>query len=371
MQKITNMYFEILFDTNKNYVEQQKLDSQLESLLSTHTSKPFTVRRVVLYGLGSSGKTEMAVRFAKCHQNDYIVVFWINGNNEARISHSFQAISQVLGLDDGAGSPEAALTKTRTWLSTHSGWLLIIDNLDDDAAMDTIQWKYVNAGMNGDVLITSRNGTTTVWWDSIEVSDMEPDEAVILLRNIAGTCIGDEDELLTLSKELGHLPLALDQATSFILGTGISVSQYRKLFAAEEYWLLERYPSTQYNQEHQHSIMTTWEISFKQIDRDHPQAAKLLLMLSLLHYIPRQILESTLQGQYHRAPNSGFEELPMVEHWIPRDLLTMFNNQLDLLKAIAALMKFLFSNSRLRPPHFECTHWFISGPLNSLQVLQD
>jgi len=132
------VYFEIPLDTNKNYVERQKLDSQLESLLSTHTHEPSAARRVVLYGLGGSGKTEMAVRFAERHRNDYVAIFWINGMDEARISDSFWTISQVLGLDSGTGSPEAVLTRTRTWLSTHNEWLLIIDNLDDDTAMDVI-----------------------------------------------------------------------------------------------------------------------------------------------------------------------------------------------------------------------------------------
>ncbi|KIM83298.1 hypothetical protein PILCRDRAFT_439377 [Piloderma croceum F 1598] len=352
-QKITNVYFEVPLDTNKNYVERQKLDSQLEQLLATHNHKP-SAARVVLYGLGGSGKTETALRFAECHRNDYVAIFWVNGTDEARISGSFQTISQVLGLDNAADSPKAVLTRTRTWLSTHSEWLLIVDNLDDDAVMDLIQRKYINAGMNGDVLITSRNRKAAARWNSIEVSDMEPHEATTLLRNIAGARMADGTELLTLSKDLGHLPLALDQAASFILETDISVSRYRKLFAAEKCRLLEHYPSTLYNQEYRHSVMTTWEISFNHIDRDHPQAAKLLLILSLLHCedIPGQILESALQGQCHWASNGEFEELPKAEHWIPDDLLTMFNNQLHLLEATAALTKFSFLRQQIASNSF-------------------
>ena len=290
----------------------------------------------------------MAVRFAERHRNDYVAIFWISGIDEARIKDSFRSVSRVLGLDGGADSPEVALTRTRTWLSTHSEWLLIIDNLDDDATMDLIQRQYTNAGMNGDVLITSRNGKATARWNSIEVSDMEPHEATTLLRNIAGMRMAHEAEFLTLlADDLGHLPLALDQAASFILETGISVSHYRTLFAAEARRLLEHYPSTQYSQDYRQNVMTTWEISFNHIIRDRPQAAKLLLILSLLDCddIPRQILESALQGQRHWAPNGEFEELPKSEHWIPDDLLTMFNNQLCLVEATAALMKFSF----LRP----------------------
>jgi hypothetical protein len=166
--------------------------------------------------------------------------------------------------------------------------------------------------------------------------------------------MADGAELHTLSNDLGHLPLALDQAASFILETGIPVSQYRKLFATEERRLLEYYPSTQYNQEYRHNVMTTWEISFNRIDRDHPQAAKLLLILSLLYHddIPGQILESALQGQCYWASNGEFEELPKAEHWIPDDLLMMFNNQLCLLEATAALTKFSFLRRQIASTSF-------------------
>jgi hypothetical protein len=170
--------------------------------------------------------------------------------------------------------------------------------------MMMMRWRsskeYVNAGMHGDVLITSRNGKSTARWKSIEVSDIEAHEATALLRNISGTRTGDEVELLALSKDLGHLSLALDQAASFIVETGVSVSRYRELFAAEQRRLLEHYPSTQYNQEFRQNVMTTLEISFNHIDRDRPQAAKLLLILSLLQYndIPGAILESAIQGQH-------------------------------------------------------------------------
>ena len=296
----------------------------------------------------------MAVRFAERHRNDYVAIFWINGMDEARISDSFLTISRVLGLDSGAGSPEAVLTRTRTWLSTHSEWLLIIDNLDDDAAMDVIQRKYVNAGMNGDVLITSRNGRAVTQWDSIEVSDMEPNEATALLRNITGLGMAEEAELVALSEDLGHLPLALDQAASFIRRTGKSVSQYRKFFAAEKRRLLEHYPSRQYNQECRQNVMTTWEISFDYINQRRPQAAKLLLILSLLHYddIPEQILESALEGQRHWASNGEFEELPKAERWIPGDLLTMFNDPLRLVEASTALMNFSFLRRQIPSTSF-------------------
>jgi hypothetical protein len=337
-----NEYFEVPLDTNKNYVERYNITNSLEQFLVLGTDNPGPAsRRIVLHGLGGSGKTEIVVRFAEQHRKDYTAVFWVDGTDETRMNDGFQVIARALGVDD-ATEPQQSVSSARSWLINNNKWLLIVDNLDEDSAMDVLQRKYLNAGMNGDILITSRNPKAAARWKSIEVSDMEPQEAKTLLTNIASSLISNDTELDGLLHDLGYLPLAIDQAASFILETGISVAQYRKLFLTERRRLLEHFPSTQYNQESRHSVMTTWELCFSRVEADNLPASKLLLIFSLLHHdqIPFSILESALQGQRHWAPSGEFEEVPEDECWIPKDMLPIFSNQFCLLEAIVALRKF-------------------------------
>ena len=64
-----NEYFEVPLDSNRNYVERSSITNQLEDLLEpAKTMKAPVAVRVVLYGLGGAGKTELAARFAECHQ---------------------------------------------------------------------------------------------------------------------------------------------------------------------------------------------------------------------------------------------------------------------------------------------------------------
>jgi len=84
-------------------------------------------------------------------------------------------------------------------------------------------------GMDGHDVVTNRNRTTSVYWNGVEVTCMNTPEAVTLLSNIAGQLNQHEDpSLLKLLEDLGHLPLAIDQVSSYIAATGISPREYHR-----------------------------------------------------------------------------------------------------------------------------------------------
>lgn len=81
--------------------------------------------------------------------------------------------------------------------------------------------------MEGHILLTSRNSTASAQWQGVEVADMEQSEAIILLSNITGREFQAETQvMLDLLADLGHLPLAIDQAGSYIAATEISIGEY-------------------------------------------------------------------------------------------------------------------------------------------------
>jgi hypothetical protein len=255
----------------------------------------------------------------------------------------FHSIAQTLNIND-PNNTEQSLSNVRSWLISYNEWLLILDNLDEDSMVDHLQRNYLKAGMNGDILMTSRNFKCSIRWKSIEVANMEADEAKILLNNIVDSCSSSETEMEGLLSDLGFLPLAIDQAASFIAETGITLSQYRHMFRTEQERLLGHFPSTQYNQECRRSVMTTWELSFSRIERENIPAAKLFLLLCLLHHdqIPISILESCFNGQNHWTPSGEFDIVSEKDRWIPEDMLPMFSTQFALLHALTTLRKFSF-----------------------------
>jgi Cdc6-like AAA superfamily ATPase len=66
-----------------------------------HRNKPCSTRRKVLliYGLGGIGKTQLAIEFAREHQDRYSAVFWLNGSSKDMLQQSFVDIARRLPQD--------------------------------------------------------------------------------------------------------------------------------------------------------------------------------------------------------------------------------------------------------------------------------
>ena len=85
--------------------------------------------------------------------------------------------------------------------------------------------------MIGHILVTSRNSSASTHWNGIEIADMEQSEAAELLPKITGHDHQGEGRVLTdLLAELGHLPLAIDQAGFYIAATEINLKDYYEGF---------------------------------------------------------------------------------------------------------------------------------------------
>ncbi len=324
-----------------NYVDRIGVSNLLEKKMSPGNKEYGSAKRVVLFGLGGSGKTETAVHFVQQQRHCYKAVFWVNGVDEGHMNAGYRDICRIIGKV-GGDSEYNSTWEAQCWLSSHRSWLLIFDNVDDDIAIDTIR-KFLNVGMEGDVLITSRNPTTSAYWDGVEVSDMETHEAITLLYNITGRQeAGEEAAREKLLRDLGPLPLAVDQASSYILATEMSLQEYHSLFQREKRRLLNHFPSTLYNQESRETVMTTWGLSFQRIKSTHSEAAILMLILS--NFSPTNITLEMLElgplSLHHWAPNGEFEILPKEQRWIPSGMESVFADQLLLREAISALRKF-------------------------------
>ena len=337
----SNQYFHVPFDSNKNYVDRTQVTHLLEKKLSPYDNECGSAKRVVLFGVGGSGKTEIAVHFAQRQRHSYKAVFWVNGVDEIHMNTGYRDICRIIGKVVG-DSAYKSTWEVQDWLSFHKGWLLIFDNVDDDIAINALR-QFLNVGMEGDVLITSRNPTTKAYWDGVEVSDVETHEAINLLYNITGRQeLGEEVVREKLLRDLGPLPLAVDQASSYILATEMSLQEYHSLFQTEKSRLLSHFPSTLYNQESRETVMTTWGLSFQKLQSMHPEAAILMLILS--NFSPTNItlkmLELRPSSLHHWAPNGEFEKLPEEQRWITSDMESVFGDRLRLREAISALRKF-------------------------------
>ncbi|MFD8385120.1 tetratricopeptide repeat protein [Streptomyces sp. NPDC059679] len=181
---------------------------------------------VVVHGLGGMGKSTLALHYAHRHRDRYNPIWWIPADSADTIGLGLAALAAHLNpyADLTAASGAEAAAWATTWLQAHDGWLLVFD----DAAAPGDLAPLLGSLTTGRHLITSRRATG---WHHlarpVALDTLTPDAALDLLMRITNsTDDGAAPELAELAAELGHLPLALEQAAAYIQHTALTPAAY-------------------------------------------------------------------------------------------------------------------------------------------------
>ena len=84
-----------------------------------------------VHGLGGIGKSTLAAHWAAAHASDYTLTWWITAATPADIDAGLAALAVALQPALSGVLPLEALREGAVqWLAAHSGWLLILDNVD-------------------------------------------------------------------------------------------------------------------------------------------------------------------------------------------------------------------------------------------------
>jgi hypothetical protein len=85
--------------------------------------------RAALSGLGGVGKTQTAMEYAHRHFAEYANVFWTTADSQKSLISV--TIAGLLKLPEAKDKDQTlAEQAVKRWLSSHEGWLLILDNAD-------------------------------------------------------------------------------------------------------------------------------------------------------------------------------------------------------------------------------------------------
>jgi tetratricopeptide (TPR) repeat protein len=250
-------------------------------------------------GLGGIGKTQIASEYAYRYRDHYQATFWINASSRDALSSDFVMLAALLNLPEQQEKDQDIVVRAvMRWLSTHSYWLLVLDNVDDlEMIVD-----FLPVNNTGDVLLTTRLQALGTVAQRIEVEKMGLDEGVIfLLRRTKvltpGTSIDQvpkesRSQAAEIVIALDGLPLALDQAGAYIEETRCGLSQYLDLYGMRRKELLMR--RGRFPIDHPASVAATWSLSFQQVEQESPVAADLLRLLAFLdpEVIPEEIITS-------------------------------------------------------------------------------
>ena len=177
-----------------------------------------------------------------------------------------------------------------SWLQAHTGWLLVLDNVEDPADVEQLLGQLAPCGH---IVLTTRRD---VDWRRVAVpvrlDVLDPGSAACVITARTGHyTAADEEAAALIAAELGYLPLALDQAAAYITKQHITPAAYLDS--------LRQHPARMYatagGGDAQRTIARLWDLTITAI-RDHNQSAARLLEIIACYApdaIPRVMLGGT------------------------------------------------------------------------------
>ena len=301
----TNKWWNVPYRRNLYFTGREQVIQRLQEAFAIDKSGDSCKIRAIS-GLGGIGKTQIAIEFAYRYANEYDAVLWIHAGSRDTMNADFASLAKTLDLPGKENLNQfQAIKAVKGWLLNHDRWLLIFDNVDDM----TMVFKELPGRYSGTVLLTTRSRVADPHIKSIELEKMSQSESVIFLRLRTSTDEGvsgeenlpasERDALYALWKVMDGLPLALDQAGAYIKTARCSFQEYIYLYRKHRKELLvERGAQIP---EHPEAVATTWDVSFRHIERENPAAAELLRLLAFLgpDGIPERLI---VWGTTHCTP---------------------------------------------------------------------
>ena len=228
----TSLYELPTFILSPDFTGRYKELQHIDRVFSTSDERP---RRCVIYGMPGLGKTKLALKFATIafEKRQYSYIVWVSAASVEKIFKDLAKFLSVLRLPGWQTLDEVSkVTTIRAWLEDSGAardWLIVLDNVKEDTAK-TLLDVLPRIGRRGRLLMTTR---TAMIADLLTASDVSSqlalqtpglNDALVMLS--AGARWGkrpvNSTDAERLVQSMGNLPLAIDQAASFMRDTGSS-----------------------------------------------------------------------------------------------------------------------------------------------------
>ena len=293
------------YPQNPLFTGREELLTQLATTL--HAGQPTALSQPqAITGLGGIGKTQLALEYAYRYRADYQAVLWAQAETRENLTSSYLTIATLLNVPEKNEQESArVITAVKNWLQRNTSCLLILDNADDL----TLARDFLPPSVGGHVLLTTRAQATGRFARRLEVDILPPEQGTLFLLHRADllpvdatleqASEHDRNGAHAICKELGGLPLALDQAGAYIEETRCSLSDYQQRYQSRRARLLQRRGGLV--PDHPDAVAATWSLAFEKVEQANPTAADLLRLCAFLapDAIPEEIITESAANLGH------------------------------------------------------------------------
>ena len=228
---------------------------------------------VAVTGLGGVGKSELVKRYCQGYITYYENnVLWINSETKISIESSFENIAEIVGLEikDHDGrllNVDAVLSKVYRFFGGRKV-LFVFDNANDPQLIQ----KYFNTYYQGNIerpslIITTQCTTWGQCFKQIKVDVLTMAAATSLVSKILeGKYRITAENNKRLCSMVERLPLALQQATSYIVNNGMNFSEYIEHFKKYAETLLSTNEDDMF---YLKTVTTTWKMALQELNESN------------------------------------------------------------------------------------------------------
>lgn len=290
----------------------EMLHELCSGLTSVPAIGPSPIVGRAVHGVDGVGKTRLAVEYAWRHAEDYAALLFVAADSRETLQRNLAAMCApaLFDLPQHQVTEQAAqFSAVLAWLQRNRGWLLILDNVDTEAAARAVE-ALLPQLTGGHVLITSR---LTNWSGSVQALPLDvPDTPTAVDFLLARTearrrkHADDADQASILAVELEGLGLALEQAGACIAQRHLTMADYLAEWRAQRNKVLAWYD--QRRMQYPKSVAVT---CLTAIDQLGESARRLLEDLAWLapDPIPESLLATAVPGLPQKDAYAALAEL--------------------------------------------------------------
>lgn len=292
---------DVLRELKKSFKKKKggfgKNSSLIEAFRKLSANKREEFQKVCIAGIGGLGKTQVVAKYLKdCEKKKlYGSTYWINAEERSCLDKSFVELAKRLEIEENGLGEFGLINKVYAKINELSekaerSTIIVFDNADDSYLikdyLPSPNYEFIN------LLITSR------WrrWENMEIrviplNPFTPQESEEFIRKeVRKSNVNKEIEKL--AKKLGHLPLALKQATAYINQEKISIKEYLRRYEKKADELLG-FGFLGYNDQYKETVLTTWLVTLDKIKKK--EAGKNAMeILNVMAYLAPDDIEGSM-----------------------------------------------------------------------------